>query len=218
MSTWVKNTPGRRPPRRPWSFNLPKVLIHACCAHCTAYTVEYFRKEGYEVTALWYNPNIHPYMEHQNRLGAIKTLAEKMDFPLTVAEGYDFIEHLRVMYGREDVRCGECFRIRLKKTAEIAIEKGIYAFTTTLLISPHQDHELVKKVGEDVALNTGAAFIYADLRKRYSDSRHLTKPMELYRQQYCGCIYSEFERYTDTRIKVAKPGETPVPPRPGSEL
>ena len=195
-----------------------KILIHACCAHCTAYTVEHFRKADYEVTALWYNPNIHPFTEHQNRLEAMKKLAERMSFPLIVLEGYDFIDHLRAMYGREDERCGECFRLRLQKTAEIAIEKGIYAFTTTLLISPHQQHDRVKKVGEEVAMNTGAAFIYADLRKRYSESRHLTKPMDLYRQQYCGCIYSEFERYSDTKIKVVKPGEKPAALHHGSEV
>jgi predicted adenine nucleotide alpha hydrolase (AANH) superfamily ATPase len=108
--------------------------------------------------------------------------------------------------------------MRLQKTAETAIEKGIYAFTSSMLISPHLDHELLKETGEDVALNTGAAFIYADLRKRFSDSRHITKPMELYRQLYCGCIYSEFERYTDTKITVIKPDGIPRPERPGCEL
>jgi predicted adenine nucleotide alpha hydrolase (AANH) superfamily ATPase len=186
---------------------MPKILVHACCAHCTAYTVQHFRDQGYEVSALWYNPNIQPFMEHQNRLEAMNKLSQNMGFPMIVIEGYDFIEHLRAMYGREDNRCGLCFNMRLQKTAATAIEKGIYAFSSSLLISPHQDHELIKKIGQEIALNTGAAFIYADLRKRYSDSRRLTKPMELYRQQYCGCIYSEYERYNDCQIKIAGTGQ-----------
>ena len=173
-----------------------------CCAHCTAYTINYFRNEGYESAAFWYNPNIHPFMEHENRLEALRALSNNMGFPLIVAESYNFIDYLRAVHGHEDERCADCFRMRLQKTAEAAIDNKFYAFTTTLLISPHQDHELVKKIGRDIDLNTGAAFVYVDLRKRYSDSRHITKPMDLYRQQYCGCIYSEYERYTDTKIQV----------------
>lgn len=184
---------------------MPMMFVHACCAHCTAYTVEHFRQEGFEVTALWYNPNIHPYTEHQNRLAAVKTLAETRDFHLIIVPGYDFIPYLHAVSGREGARCELCFRLRLQKTAKEALEQGARNFSSSLLISPHQDHELVKMVGQEIAQSTGAAFVYADLRKRYSDSRHITKPMELYRQQYCGCIYSEYERYTDTKIPPPNP-------------
>jgi predicted adenine nucleotide alpha hydrolase (AANH) superfamily ATPase len=180
---------------------MPKILIHACCAHCTAYTVEHFRQTEGEVTALWYNPNIHPYLEHQNRLAAMKTLSEKMGFPLMVLPDYEFINYLRTIAGHEEGRCELCFRLRLQKTAEVALEQNLPAFTTSLLISPHlKNHDLIKKVGEEVAATTGTNFVYADLRKRYSDSRHLTKPLELYRQQYCGCLYSEYERFTSITI------------------
>jgi hypothetical protein len=174
-----------------------KVLVHVCCAHCAAYTVEHWRKEEHEVGGLWYNPNIHPFLEHQNRLESIKTLSEKLDLPLIITDGYDVIEYFRRVAGHEDERCGYCFEMRLRKTAETAREKGYDAFTTTLLISPHQKHELIIETGNKVAAETGVAFLYADLRKRYSDSRHITKPMELYRQQYCGCLYSEWERYKE---------------------
>jgi predicted adenine nucleotide alpha hydrolase (AANH) superfamily ATPase len=180
---------------------MKKLLIHSCCAHCAAYTVEYWRGQGYDVSALWYNPNIHPYTEHQHRLEAMQSLAEKVKLPLIIAEGYDIIEYFRVVVGHEAGRCRHCFRMRLSKTAEIAKEKGFDAFTTTLLISPQQKHELIKEVGEEVARESGVEFLYADLRKRYSDSRHITKPLELYRQQYCGCVYSEWERYADFTIK-----------------
>jgi predicted adenine nucleotide alpha hydrolase (AANH) superfamily ATPase len=183
---------------------MSKVLIHVCCAHCAAYTVEYWRGQGYETAGFWYNPNIHPYMEHEQRLESMVKLAKEIDLPLIVSPDYDIIEYFRRVAGHEAERCGECFDLRLAKTAEIALEKGFDAFTTTLLISPHQKHDLIKEVGERVALRLvqgerrgkGVEFLYADLRKRYSDSRHITKPMDLYRQQYCGCVYSEWERYT----------------------
>jgi predicted adenine nucleotide alpha hydrolase (AANH) superfamily ATPase len=180
---------------------MTKLLIHSCCAHCAAYTVEYWRGQGYDVSALWYNPNIHPYTEHQHRLEAMRSLAEKMNLPLIVAEGYDMIDYFREVAGHEAERCRYCFRLRLSKTAEIAKEKGFDAFTTTLLISPQQKHELIKEVGDRIAKETGIEFLYADLRKRYSDSRHITKPLDLYRQQYCGCVYSEWERYANFTIK-----------------
>jgi len=178
-----------------------KLLIHSCCAHCAAYTVEYWQEQDYDVSALWYNPNIHPYLEHQHRLEAMKSLAEKMSLPLIIAEGYDIIEYFRGVVGHEADRCRHCFRLRLSKTAETAKEKGFDAFTTTLLISPQQKHELIKEIGEKLARETGVEFLYADLRKRYSDSRHITKPLDLYRQQYCGCVYSEWERYANFTIK-----------------
>jgi len=180
---------------------MKKLLLHVCCAHCAAYTVDYWREQGYEVSALWYNPNIHPYTEHQNRLEAMKTLTQKMNLPLTISEGYDMIEYFRRVVGHESERCRHCFRLRLSKTAETAREKNFSAFTTTLLISPHQKHELLREIGEELSEEKGIEFLYADLRKHYSDSRHLTKPLDIYRQQYCGCIYSEWERHANIKIE-----------------
>jgi predicted adenine nucleotide alpha hydrolase (AANH) superfamily ATPase len=94
--------------------------------------------------------------------------------------------------------------MRLKKTAETAIETGIANFTSTLLISHQQKHDILKEISEKLAQSSGVNFLYADLRKRYSDSRHITKPMDLYRQQYCGCVYSEWERYTNKTIEKTR--------------
>jgi hypothetical protein len=127
----------------------------------------------------------------------MKSLSENMNFPLVVIEGYDFNEYFQRIAGHEDERCGYCFELRLAKVSKKAKELGIEAFTSSLLISPHQKHDLAKEIGEKVASENDVTFLYADLRKRYSDSRHITKPMELYRQQYCGCIYSEYERYAE---------------------
>ena len=180
---------------------MDSVLIHCCCAHCAAYTVDYWRGQGYEVSALWYNPNIHPYVEHQQRLEAMKSYAQGSGLPLIVAEGYDIIEYFRRVVGHEAQRCRHCFELRLSKTAEMAYQAGFSGFTTTLLISPHQKHDLIREVGHEVAEAKDVGFLYADLRKRYSDSRHLTKGLNLYRQQYCGCVYSEWERYADIEIE-----------------
>ena len=180
---------------------MKKVLVHVCCAHCAAYTVEHWRNQDYEVGGFWYNPNIHPYTEHQNRLESMESLAREIDLPLIITEGYDFIEFFRRVTGHEAERCQYCFYLRLAKIAEVAREKGYDAFTTTLLISPHQKHDIIREIGDRIAGEQDIKFLYADLRKRYSDSRYITKPMDLYRQQYCGCVYSEWERYTDSTTK-----------------
>jgi len=179
---------------------MKSILVHCCCAHCAAYTVDYWRRQGYEVSTLWYNPNIHPYMEHQHRLEAMQSLAQEMNLPLITVEGYDIIDYFRQVVGHESQRCQYCFRLRLSKTAETAQQMGFGAFTTTLLISPHQKHDLLQEIGNDLAGERGIDFLYADLRKRYSDSRRMTKPLNLYRQQYCGCVYSEWERYANLSI------------------
>lgn len=177
---------------------MKKVLLHVCCAHCAAYTTEHWRREGWEVSAFWYNPNIHPYSEHQRRRESMERLAEEIDLPLIIAEGYDMPEYFRRVAGKESRRCQICFDLRLGVTAAKAQENGFDAFSTTLLISPHQQHEILLKTGNQIAENKNIDFLYTDLRKRYSDSRHITKSMNLYRQQYCGCIYSEWERYAGT--------------------
>jgi predicted adenine nucleotide alpha hydrolase (AANH) superfamily ATPase len=131
------------------------------------------------------------------RFDAVNRLSETMNFPLIVEEGYDFKEYFRMVAGNEDSRCGPCFDLRLGRAAKKARELGINSFTSSLLISPHQKHELARELGEKAASENGVVFLYVDLRKRYSDSRHITKPLDLYRQQYCGCVYSEYERYSE---------------------
>ena len=180
---------------------MKSALVHVCCAHCAAYTLKYWREQGYELSAFWYNPNIHPYMEHEQRLEATKALAKQLPVPLIVSDGYEIIAYFRQVVGHESERCGHCFQMRLSRTAKVALENKFDAFTTTLLISPQQKHELIHEIGTEIAEEKGIEFLYADLRKRYSDSRHMTKPLDLYRQQYCGCVYSEWERYANIKIE-----------------
>jgi len=174
---------------------MKKILLHACCGPCAIYTVNRLREAGRDVTAFWYNPNIHPFTEHRSRLEAIQTLARAIDLPLSVSEGYDMIDYFRAVVGHEGERCGDCFRLRLSKTAEVAREKGFDAFTTTLLISPHQKHELLREVGEKVAREQGVEFYYEDFRPGFRESHRLSRELNLYHQRYCGCVYSEWERF-----------------------
>jgi predicted adenine nucleotide alpha hydrolase (AANH) superfamily ATPase len=176
---------------------MSKLLVHCCCVHCSAYTLNYWREQGYEVTAYWYNPNIHPFLEHQRRLEALKSMVEKEGIPLVIEPGYEMDRYFRAVVGDEEERCRHCYRIRLEHVAGYAAAHGYDAFTSSLLISPQQNHDLIVEVAMTTEASSGVKFAYTDLRKRYSDSRRLTKPLELYRQQYCGCLYSEFERYRD---------------------
>ncbi len=171
------------------------VLIHCCCAHCTAYTIEHWRRQGYELTAFWYNPNIHPYMEHQQRLASMQSLAKELSFSLIIDDDYEIIKYFNMVAGNEGRRCHYCFQLRLQKTAENARKLGFEVFSSSLLISPHQKHDLLIEVGNAIAEKLAIKYLYSDMRKRYSDSRRITKPLGLYRQQYCGCVFSERERY-----------------------
>ena len=171
------------------------MLLHVCCAHCAAYPVQYWPQQGYEVTAFFYNPNIHPFNEYCHRRDAVKKLAEAKKFPLNVPDTYDFTEYFRDIASDTANRCRYCFKLRLSKTAAYAKQNGFNGFSTTLLISRHQDHELIKKTGDGIAAETGVPFLYADLRKRFSDSRVISKPLHLYVQQYCGCVYSKWEAF-----------------------
>ena len=171
------------------------ILLHCCCGPCAMYTVNRLREQSFEVTAFWYNPNIHPFIEHRNRLQAMRTVAQAMNLPLIVAPGYDMIDYFRAVVGHEGDRCSHCFRLRLASTAAVAKEKGVDCFTTTLLISPYQKHELLKETGEQVAREQGVSFYYEDFRPGFRESHRLSRELEIYHQKYCGCVYSEWERY-----------------------
>jgi predicted adenine nucleotide alpha hydrolase (AANH) superfamily ATPase len=170
-----------------------RVLLHVCCVHCAAYTIEFWQGRSMEVTTYWFNPNIHPHDEHGFRLEAMRKYIASKNVPLITGE-YDPISYFKDVARNGGDRCNTCFKLRLRNTASEAKKGDFSGFTTTLLISPQQKHELIIEAGTQAAKDNGVEFLYADLRKRYSDSRHITKPMELYRQQYCGCIYSRLER------------------------
>jgi epoxyqueuosine reductase len=173
---------------------LPSLLVHCCCVHCSAYSLKYWRQQGFQVTAFWYNPNIHPYAEHQLRLEAIKTFLNNTGIPLVMSPCYDIDRYFKSTRESES-RCESCYQMRLEAAATCAQDNGYDGFTSSLLISPQQQHDRLTRIGIEVADRHKVRFYYADLRKRYSDSRALTKSQTLYRQEYCGCLHSKHQQY-----------------------
>ncbi|HEX9916739.1 MAG TPA: epoxyqueuosine reductase QueH [candidate division Zixibacteria bacterium] len=174
-----------------------KLLLHICCSCCLTYPFEKYKKNGVDLVGYWYNPNIHPYTEYRNRLKALKGFAKDVSFPVTYDESYELEKFLKGAMKDLNNRCLNCYLLRLEKTAKHAKEKGFDFFSTTLLISPHQKHKLIKEVGEKIADEVGVDFYYDDLRKGYDQARKMTREKGLYSQKYCGCIFSEKERYLD---------------------
>ncbi|MDP6438458.1 MAG: epoxyqueuosine reductase QueH [Candidatus Brocadiia bacterium] len=182
-----------------------KVLLHTCCGACTIGPLEDLRGEGHEVTGYFYNPNIHPLLEFRRRLKAQKLLAERVKLAMSCEEDYGLREFLDRVDWRGPGRCADCYRLRLERAAAVAGERGFEAVTTTLLASAHQDHELVRSVGEGCAA-AGARFLYRDWRPLAQECPEQARRMGLYLQQYCGCMFSEFERFQDTRLHLYRGG------------
>ena len=171
-----------------------KILLHTCCAPCLTYSAKAFQEKYNKVTALWFNPNIHPFKEYERRYKALEKYENKTRMDIIYIDEYrleSFIEEAR----KSDPRCEFCYELRLGKTAEVAAARGFDCFSTTLTISPYQDHELIEKVGKRMGEIKGIKFIYKDMRDGFSEHHKLANEMGLYKQGYCGCIFSEKERY-----------------------
>ena len=176
----------------------PKLLIHSCCAPCSSYVLEYLEKY-FEITVLYFNPNIYPEEEFYKRLEEQKRLIRSMELDINVIEvGYESELFYDAVKGFEKEpeggrRCEKCFMLRLDKTAEIAKEQRFDFFTTTLSISPLKDEQLLNSIGETLAEKYGVPYLYSDFKKKngYKQSIELSKKYDLYRQNYCGCVYSQ---------------------------
>ena len=172
-----------------------KLLLHTCCAPCSVYCVESLQKENIDITSFWYNPNIHPYKEYEMRLETLKAYDEKIGIPLIIDDYYGLKEFCKNVINKIDKRCGYCYLCRLEKAAIYAKEHGYDGFSTTLLISPYQDHELLKKTGEMLEKKYSIKFLYRDFRPGFREGQQKARDLGLYIQKYCGCIFSEEERY-----------------------
>lgn len=174
---------------------MPRILLHTCCGPCTIYPLSWLCQQSWEVRGFFYNPNIHPYQEQQKRLQTLRSLAEQRELPLIVRPEYDMEHFLREVVFREEQRCIVCYSMRLEATAKLARKGGFDAFTSTLLYSRQQNHDLVRSLAEAYARKHGIPFLYHDFREGWAEGQEAAKLMNLYRQQYCGCIYSERDRY-----------------------
>jgi predicted adenine nucleotide alpha hydrolase (AANH) superfamily ATPase len=151
------------------------------------------KQEGFSVTGYFFNPNIHPYAEHQKREEAAKEWARQADVSITVVEGYQLEEWFAAVSQDLSDRCKNCYALRLLSTAQAAREQGFDFFSTTLLISPYQRHEQVREAGEEAAASAGVPFYYVDFRPLFRNTYSLARNMNLYRQNYCGCVFSDYE-------------------------
>ncbi|ACI19710.1 epoxyqueuosine reductase QueH [Dictyoglomus thermophilum] len=172
-----------------------KIFIHICCAPCLTYPLKVLREKNFDVTGFWYNPNIHPYTEYSMRLNTLKDFAENQNLPVVYEDDYALEEFIRQVVYREKERCPVCYYMRLKKTVEKAKELGFNLFSTTMLVSPYQRHDLIKDIANYLANEYKIEFYYEDFRVGYREGVNLSKEYGLYRQKYCGCIYSEKDRY-----------------------
>ncbi len=172
-----------------------RILLHTCCAPCLVVPLQDLRADGHDVTALFYNPNIHPYSEYLRRFDTFNVFARDNNVEVMVEESEDGMEDwLRQVVFRETRKCQICHQMRLDTTAKIAESKGFDAFSTTLLYSRFQKHQLLKSTGEAVAEKRGIPFIYKDWRTGWNEGVKKYRNLGLYRQKYCGCIISEKER------------------------
>lgn len=170
-----------------------KILLHICCGVCAAGVVERLILEGHQVHGLFYNPNIHPRQEYDRRLEVARKVAKELDFPLEVPL-YITEEWFNETVSLENEpeggrRCEACFRLRLKRAYLYMKDCGADAFTTTLTISPHKSADMINRVGQEIG---GERFLARDFKKKAGFKRtiELAKKWALYRQDYCGCIYS----------------------------
>lgn len=173
----------------------PDLLLHICCAPCTIYPLKIFRSQDIEVGGFFYNPNIHPFLEFKKRLETFKQYARLACLPAAIDARYYLRDFLRMVVGKEDDRCRFCYRIRLLETAKKAREGNYQYFSSTLLYSRFQRHDLIREIAENAALEYKIPFFYYDFREGWEEGISEAKALGIYRQPYCGCIYSEQERY-----------------------
>ena len=174
---------------------MSKVLLHVCCGPCATYPVPFLREKGYRVTGFFGNPNIHPYSEYTNRKEGLQKFAEVADLAVIYEPDYDPASYFQNVSFREGNRCFYCYTMRLEQTARYAKKGKFDYFTSTLLVSKYQKHDMIIEVAETMAAKYQVPFLYFDFREGFRETGIRAKEMELYRQQYCGCLYSEYERY-----------------------
>ena len=181
----------------------PQLLLHACCGVCSSYVLEYL-SEYFDITVLYYNPNIYPESEYDKRLLNQKKIIDEMVPQVKLKTViYDENEFLDYVKGFEDekeggARCTKCFMLRMEKTAMIAKKEKYDYFCTTLSVSPYKDSQRLNKIGKYLEEKYGVNYLYSDFKKKngYKRSNELAREYDIYRQDYCGCRYSILETLT----------------------
>ena len=172
-----------------------RILLHCCCAPCSLSCIDPLRAEGIEPVAFWYNPNIHPWKEYEARRNCLLDYAPTIGMETLVLDRYGVRGFTQAVAADIDNRCHLCYEHRMERTARFAAERGFEAFTSTLLASVYQDHEGIKKAAQWYAAQYGVTFLYRDFRPNFRAGNQRARELGFYMQKYCGCVYSEEERY-----------------------
>ena len=172
-----------------------KTLLHICCAPCANQCIEVLRTDKIEVNGFWFNPNIHPFTEYRARRNCLREYAETIDLRLIEKNDYALRPFIRAVAEDIEHRCGKCYELRLFEAAKQAKEGGFDSFTSSLFISPYQNHELMRETAERAAEEYGVDFLYRDFRPYFRAGQDFAREHGFYMQKYCGCVFSEEERY-----------------------
>jgi hypothetical protein len=171
------------------------ILLHICCGPCLIYPFNRLKGQGFKISGFYYNPNIYPVSEYYRRAEALKVLSQEFSLDVEYPEHKE-CDFLQAINAPELIsqRCASCWSLRLRKTANQAKKNGFRVFSTTLLVSPYQNHELLKQLGCQIGQETGVDFYYEDFRVGFKQAQIEAKQKGIYRQKYCGCRYSEVEQ------------------------
>lgn len=172
-----------------------KLLLHSCCGPCTIYPYKVLKEQHHEITSIFHNPNIHPFREFKARLRCFREYCEKINIPAFIDNNYGLHTFLRNSFSSKIDRCFQCYSMRLTEVAKTASEKGFEGFTTTLLYSKYQQHKVIHSICTQLAEQFSLSFVYEDFRKGWQYGIDKSIEENMYRQSYCGCIFSEQERY-----------------------
>jgi predicted adenine nucleotide alpha hydrolase (AANH) superfamily ATPase len=178
---------------------MEEMLLHTCCGPCASAVMPYWSGRGVRLSGLFFNPNIHPFQEWKLRAAGALQVAERHGVELSVDPSYDPAQWFAAVCNKSEPRCLLCLEQRLERAAREAASRGCSSFSTTLAISPYQDHAAIQQAGERAAGLVGVEFVYVDLRPLYAESRRLSREWGVYRQKYCGCLLSEWERFREPR-------------------
>ena len=174
-----------------------KLLMHTCCAPCSVYCIDSLRQEGIEPTVYWYNPNIHPYIEYKTRRDTLKEYTKSINVEAIFEEDYGLDNFCKNVIDDLQNRCQNyCYRVRLEQTAKYAKEHGYDTISTTLLVSPYQKHDKIIEVAEALSKKYDIKFYYYDFRPYFREGQNKARELGLYMQKYCGCVFSEEDRYS----------------------
>ena len=201
---FAEYTPGQRKKittLSPKRSDAMKVLLHTCCAPCSVKCIEELQKANFTPVIYWYNPNIHPYTEYKNRRDTLIKYSENENLEIILEDDYGLRKFISSVYPDFYDRCGKCYLQRLEKTARFASENNYDFFSTKLLISPYQNHDLICKIDKQMAYKYGVEFFYHDFRPYFREGQKAAREKGFYMQKYCGCIFSEEERYLKNNLK-----------------